>query len=62
VSIPKGIVYETGEDGWIIASIPRVPGVHSQARTHEEARANAIDALGGMLDLRLLRLADRHSL
>jgi len=43
------IVYEPGEDGWIIASIPEVSGVHSQGRTREEARANVIDALRLML-------------
>jgi predicted RNase H-like HicB family nuclease len=43
------IVYEPGEDGWTIASIPEVAGVHSQGRTREEARANVIDALRLML-------------
>ncbi|HST54586.1 MAG TPA: type II toxin-antitoxin system HicB family antitoxin [Solirubrobacteraceae bacterium] len=46
------IVYEVGEDDWIIASIPEVPGVHSQGRTRIEARTNVIDALHGMLELR----------
>jgi len=46
------IVFESGEDGWIIASIPEVPGAHSQGRTREEARANVIDALRGILELR----------
>jgi predicted RNase H-like HicB family nuclease len=43
------IVYEPGEDGWILASIPEVAGVHSQGQTREEARANVIDALRLML-------------
>jgi predicted RNase H-like HicB family nuclease len=43
------IVFEPGEDGWIIASIPEVAGVHSQGRTREEARANVLDALRLML-------------
>jgi predicted RNase H-like HicB family nuclease len=43
------IVYEQGEDGWLIASIPEVAGVFSQGRTREEARANVIDALRLML-------------
>ncbi len=43
------ISYEPGEDGWIIASVPEVPGTHSQGRTREEARANVLDALGVML-------------
>ena len=43
------IVYEPGEDGWVIASIPEVAGVFSQGRTREEARTNVIDALRLML-------------
>lgn len=43
------IVYEDGEDGWTIASVPEVPGTHSQGRTRTEARANVIDALALML-------------
>lgn len=43
------IVYESGDEGWVIASIPAVPGVHSQGHTREEARANVIDALRVML-------------
>ena len=44
---------EDGEDGWIVASIPEVAGAHSQGRTRDEARANVIDALRGILELRL---------
>jgi predicted RNase H-like HicB family nuclease len=43
------VVYEEGEDGWIVASIPAVPGVHSQGRTRDEARDNVLDALRLML-------------
>ena len=43
------IVYEDGDDGWIVASIPQMKGVFSQGRTREEARANVIDALRLML-------------
>ena len=46
------IVFEQGEDGWVVASIREVPGAHSQGRTREEARANVIDALRGILELR----------
>ena len=38
------IVYEPGDDGGVIASIPEVAGVFSQGRTREEARTNVIDA------------------
>jgi predicted RNase H-like HicB family nuclease len=51
-SVSLTIVYEQDEDGWIVASIPEVPGAHSQGHTREEARANVIDALRGILELR----------
>lgn len=46
------IVFEDGGDGWIVASIPEVPGALSQGRTREEARENVLDALHGILALR----------
>lgn len=46
------IVYEDAGDGWIVASIPEVPGAHSQGHTRAEARENVIDALHGILALR----------
>ncbi len=46
------IVFEPEEDGWIVASIPEVPGAHSQGKTREEARENVIDALHEILALR----------
>ncbi len=46
------IVYEDDGDGWIVASIPEVPGAHSQGHSREEARENVIDALRGILELR----------
>jgi len=46
------IVFEHDESGWVVASVPEVPGAHSQGRTRDEARANVIDALHGILELR----------
>ena len=43
------IIFEAGDDGWVIASIPEVAGVFSQGGTREEACANVIDALRLML-------------
>ena len=43
------VVYEAGEDGWIVATIHEVPGTFSQGRTRDEARRNVIDALRLML-------------
>jgi predicted RNase H-like HicB family nuclease len=50
-SLRLTIVYESGENGWIVASVTEVPGASSQGRTREEARANVIDALRGILEL-----------
>jgi predicted RNase H-like HicB family nuclease len=51
-SLRLTIVYEPGDDEWVVASIPEVPGANSQGRTREEARANVLDALQGILELR----------
>lgn len=51
-SVRLTITYEEGEDGWIIASVPEVAGVHSQGKTREEARANVLDALNEVLQVR----------
>jgi predicted RNase H-like HicB family nuclease len=51
-SLHLTIIYESGEGDVIIASVPEVVGAHSQGCTREEARANVIDALRGILELR----------
>lgn len=51
-SLRLTIVYEDAGDGWIMASVPEVPGANSQGRTRQEARENVIDALHGILELR----------
>ncbi len=51
-SVRLTIVYEAGEEGWVVASVPEVSGVHSQGRTREEARANVLNALRAILELR----------
>jgi predicted RNase H-like HicB family nuclease len=49
-SLQLTIAYdEPDEDGWIVVRVLQVPGVLSQGRTREEARANVIDALRLML-------------
>ena len=57
-SLRVTIVFEPGEDGWVVASIPEVPGASSQGRTRDEARENVIDALRGVLELRFGGHAD----
>lgn len=54
------IVYEADPDSdWIVASIPEVPGANSQGRTRAEAREMVLDALEGLLEL---RVAEREPL
>jgi predicted RNase H-like HicB family nuclease len=43
------IHYEDAGDGWVLATIPEVPGAISQGRTRAEARASVIDALRTVL-------------
>jgi predicted RNase H-like HicB family nuclease len=54
------IVYGDGEDGFIVSSIPAVPGVLSQGRTREEARENVLDALALMLSPEPVEAADER--
>ena len=54
------ILYEDGDDGWIIASIPAVPGVFSQGRDRPEARANVLDALTLMLSPEPIEAGDER--
>ncbi|MDX6681653.1 MAG: HicB like antitoxin of bacterial toxin-antitoxin system [Solirubrobacteraceae bacterium] len=48
-AIKLTIHYEDAGDGWVLATIPEVPGAISQGRTRAEARANVIDALQTVL-------------
>ena len=44
--------YWDPESKWFSARVLDFPGANSQGRTREEARANVIDALRGILELR----------
>jgi len=46
------IIFERGENGWWISTIPEVPGALSQGRTKDEARQNALDALTALMAAR----------
>ena len=39
------VVYERDEEGWWVASIPDVPGCHTQGRTIRQARGRIREAL-----------------
>ncbi len=43
------ITLDDGEDGYIVASVPVLPGCHSQGRSLEEARRNIREAMRGYL-------------
>lgn len=51
-SLQLTILFDEDDDGWIVASVPQVPGAHSQGKTRDEARDNVLAALAGLLDLR----------
>lgn len=39
------VVYQTIEDGWIMATVPELPGAVTQGKTLEEARAMIREAV-----------------
>lgn len=43
------IIYEPGDDGCCIGTIPEVPGAFSRGKTKEEARENVLDAFQELL-------------
>ena len=56
------ILYEEGDDGWVVVSIPAVPGVLSQGRDRAEARENVLDALALMLSPEPVEAGDEREL
>jgi predicted RNase H-like HicB family nuclease len=46
----KVLVY-AGEDGYVVAECPALPGCMSQGRTREEALANIREAIEGWLEV-----------
>ncbi|CAN5409053.1 hypothetical protein BH23ACT7_BH23ACT7_01670 [soil metagenome] len=52
------VVYEDAGDGWIMASIPELPGVLTQGETIDEARAMIQSALQDWLQF---YVEDQHA-
>lgn len=52
----KVLIY-SGEDGYIVAECPALPGCASQGRTREEAIANIREAIEGWLEVQ----EERHA-
>lgn len=44
------VVYQPIEDGWIMATVPELPGAVTQGATLEEARENIKDAVALLLE------------
>lgn len=44
-------IFERGDDGWIVATCPEVPGAITQGRTMDEAREMLRDAIHEMLEI-----------
>ncbi len=46
------VTVTTGEDGYIVAECPALPGCVSQGKTKEEALKNIREAIEGILEVR----------
>lgn len=51
------VVFRRGEDGYIIAECPQLPGCMSQGKTREEAGRNIADAIESVLAVRMAQLS-----
>ncbi len=45
------VILTAGEDGWVVAECPELPGCVTQGRTREEALENAREAIAGWLEV-----------
>ena len=50
-----GVMFEDGDDGWIVVRVPSLPGVVTQGRTLEEALTNAREAIALTIEDMLAR-------
>lgn len=39
------VIIEQDEDGWFVASVPAIPGCHTQSKTYEEVIKNIKEAI-----------------
>ncbi len=47
------VIFRRGDDGYIIAECPQLPGCMSQGKTKEEAERNIVDAIKSVLIVRM---------
>jgi predicted RNase H-like HicB family nuclease len=50
------VTLEPGEDGWVVAECPSIPGCVSQGKTEEEALENIKEAIALCLEVRSIQL------
>jgi hypothetical protein len=46
------VLFRKGEDGYVIAECPQLPGCMSQGKTEEDARRNIMDAIRSVRAIR----------
>lgn len=46
------VIIEPGENGFLVAHCPEIPGCHSQGATYEEAIANIKEAIEACLEVK----------
>ena len=46
------VVIERDEDGWLVASVPELPGCHTQAKSQDALMARIKEAIAAYLDVR----------
>jgi predicted RNase H-like HicB family nuclease len=54
--------YERDEDGWWVASVPSLPGCHTQGRTLEQARRRIAEAIALHMEVQQARLQEHIKL
>ncbi len=45
------VLIRSGEGGFLVASVPTLPGCHSQGKTFEEVMKNIREAIAGYLEV-----------
>ncbi len=57
-----GVVVEKDEDGYYVASVPELPGCHTQAKTLDEVMKRIKEAIRACLDVEGLKSRGRTEL
>ncbi len=53
------VVYSQGDDGYIVAECPQLPGCMSQGKTRQEASENITDAIKSVLAVRMQQFVSK---